>query len=454
MLARLEDRWGVGLRLPEIPRDELGGAALASLRPAFVDIFGGRERLARVGAIDLRPGVGSARVDIVPTLQDFTTKPVGAWPTTIDQGRWVLESPGVDPKGTLFRLCRGEWTRLRAGSAVHHGETLMVLADARCAPPSVAERHAHLAGGGLRWALWEMRLPDDVTDDVSTWLHRLGHEFGVRRWGVSLATPPRAYGPRGEPLFWLGDASVIELEAPRAGAQAHACLAAGTNTSSASVLASARRVAYVGVSPRVVGPAHLEVAADRTAGLEIAIVPRPSPRDLLGLLAQTPRLRVWVGHQCFEAWRGSQHRIPVQTSEDHEVRVDLGSEGARARVVVCARGKRHVRHSLGPRDIASVVEASLMSASSIEIDADNLGRVELVPTPFVRTETSGPRTSDRLVWRDHVTSMNPLPGELLTPTLLGGARGGSLASRSVGPAALVRARLGARKRFDPGRVVR
>lgn len=453
LLTQFDGRWGLGLRLPEIPSDELGETSLGALRSALVDVYAGRDRLLRVSALDLRPGVGAARVDVVPSLQAFRTQPAGSWPSTIYKDRWLLESRGFEARGALFRLRRGEWMRLLAGSGVHQGETLLVLADARCAPPNsiVSETHARLSSGGMQFTIWEVWLPDKPVTSVTAWLARLGHELVPRPWSVELATPARAHSERGEPIFWIGDSPVLTLEAPQRSAEALVAFKTGSNSHSASVRASESRVAHVGIKAREAGLTRFAIAAERSASLDIAFIQRPSRAALLELLAQTPRLRVWIGEQAIEAWQGSTHWVRVTSRELPKVRVDLGADSARSRITVWERGKQRFRRGLDARNAERVIEAALSTGSRIELDADNFGRVELVPILAAADTPRESSASDRLAWHDHVVSLRPHAEELTTPTLLEQPHAPtSLVARRVGSATLIRARLALRRRHKAG----
>lgn len=453
VLGQFDGGWGLGLRLPEIPSDELGEAALNSLRSAFIDVFVGSDRIVRVSALDLRPGVGAACVNVAPSLQGFRAQTAGVWPASIDMERWQLQSRGLEAKGTLFRLRRGGWTRLLARSGVYHGEMLLVLADMQCAPPASVVRDVHdpFSSRGLQWTVWEVCIPDEVDSSVAVWLARLGHDLVPRPWSVALATPARGYSERGDPVFWICDSPVLALEAPLPNAEALVTFTTASNAYSASVRASEGRVAHVRAAAQAVGITRLGIAAERNASLDITFIERPPHATLLELLAQTPRLRVWIGEQCLETWISSKHCVRLTSHTIPKVRVDLGADSERARVTVWERGKRRTQRGLADREIASVVESALSTASLIEIDADNFGRIEFTPLLSKSQAIRDSSVNDRLAWRDHFQSMNVRPDELTTPILLGHPRASlSLVARPVSAAALVRARLALRRRREAG----
>lgn len=448
LLAEVEGRWGLGLRLPEIPSEELGIASLSALRSAVVDVYVGRDHVSRVGALELRPGVGAARVDVAPSLQAFRTQPAGSWPGSIDRDRWLLESRGLEARGVLFRLRRGEWTRLVARSGVHPGETLLMLAEERCDPPIQSELHARISNAGLAWCIWEVQLPSEAAERVAGWLARLGHELVPRPWSASFATPPRAYGDGGEPIFWVGDGPLLTLEAPQRAATASVSFHSGTNTHSARVTASELSVAHVRVTARDAGYKRVAVAGERRASLELDFREQPSRAEVLEQLARTPRLRLIIGTQTFEAWRGKEHSVRVPLREQLDVHVDFGAETARARVTVWEHGKQRTRSGQDARGVERIIADALGAASRIEVDVDSLGRVVVLPSraPFVAPRLRA--GADRLSRRDELSSFASQDELLAFPTLLVRPGGRGLAVRRVGAAALVRSRLALRRGID------
>ncbi|WP_254000104.1 competence protein CoiA family protein [Myxococcus qinghaiensis] len=451
LLTQLDGRWGLGLRLPEIPNDELGETSLGELRSAFVDIYAGRDQLLRVSALDLRPGVGAARVDVVPSLQAFQTQATGSWPALVAKERWLLASRGLEAKGTLFRLRRGEWTRLRNGAGVHEGEGLVVLGVSRPQAPITAEfRTRVFVGGDSCWTYWEVQLPTEPDANVLDWLHRLGHTVIPRPWSLDLATPPRALDENGAPSFWVTDAPLVALASPRRRESATVSLRSDASASSVGVTASELRDAIIAITSPQVGPANLTVAAERSAKLDVVFVARPPREVLFEQLLKTPRVRIWLGDVLIEAWKDSSKKVPIQPSLP-EVRVDLGSESARACVTIWESGKRRTARGLDRRNAERVIAEALPVASRIELDADNFGRVELTPARVSSEGVSRATARDRMGWFDHVSSLATSPEQYTATTLLKHPRAStSLTVRRVGGPALVRGRLASRRRYEVG----
>jgi len=450
VLDQIDGEWSLGLRIPEIPDRELGIVSLADLRSAWIEVTAGENIFTRLNALDLRPGVGTARVAVPPTLHQYRTRATGLWPPKIDSGKWALESSGLEVKGTLFRLRLGEWTRLVAESGVHHGERILVLAGVQHAPPTRLVRAVHVfSSRGLQWKIWEVQIPSDVlVVDAATWLAGIGYSLVPRRWSVTLVTPARAYGERGEPVFWLGDSPLLELEAPAAGAQTIATLTAGSNSYTASAGVKDQST-YVLLEASRVGLANFHVNKERNTGVDCVFVNRPSDVAVHDLLANTPRMRVWIGEQCFEPWCGDRRIVRHGVNDSPKVRVDLGGETERARITVWEGGKQRSYHGLAAREVATTVETALLTASQVEIDADNLGKIELVPL----VSTTNTRRADvgRLAWHHHAASMLLRPSATTVVTVLKRPRPDSgFVTRSVGATTLVRERMTLRSRYAAG----
>lgn len=448
---RIDGEWRLGLKLAEIPPDELGDTSLSALRQAKIEVSVGTNVVSRISALDLRSGIGAARVPVQPTVREYTTRVAGRWPEGIDTARWTLQSRGAAARGTLFRLRRGEWTRLRKGAEVHHGEELVVLGVARPQAPITAEFRTRLAvGGDSYWTYWEVQIPDEVGQGVIDWLDRLGHTIVRRPWSIDLATPPRSLDERGTPSFWLDDKPLVMVAAPRSGDSASVWIKTGTEASSVGAIAGQSRDVVVAIEAQQVGPTQLTVVAERSTDLNVVFVERPSRDALLGQLTTTPRVRVWIGGTLIEAWAHSLQKVPAQDPLP-EVRVDLGSEDARASVTVWEGRRRRTSRGLDRRNAERLVTEALSVASRIELDADNFGRIEFTPAPIASKIASRASAPDRMAWFDHVTSVGVSPEQHTATTSFKRPRGStSLAVRGVDASALVRSRLDLRRRYEAG----
>lgn len=445
VLHELDGVWALNLRLPEIPRDELGVAGLETLRAALVDVSTGQRRHVQVSALDLRPGVGAARVLVPPSIQEYRTEPVGTWPATIDRRRWGLRSRGLQATGTLFRLRQGEWTRLVADSAVHQGETLMLLAERRCPPPQEmpCTLHFRTSSGGMHWACWELQIPDEL-DSVGPWLSRLGHVLVPRPWELTLVTPAREFTEDGTPAFWLGDTAILRVEAPRRSSDTTAIdRVFDSNTLRITVTTPEDGRSYLAVVASRPGPMRVSVGGVVRSTVHLHFLGRPT-RSRADFLAGTPRLRVRVGESYMGAWGESEFAVDVRPSTPHEVHVDLGHETARARVMVWRHRVRSNHSDLAARDVANVLKTAFADrdVSLIEIDADGLGAIRIVPrVPGPSRSDVRPRV-DRLAWRDHLLGQLSPPNDTNVTIMASHPRNQRRrVLRSIDTAVLIRSRL-------------
>lgn len=447
LLVQVDGLWTLGVRLPEIPNAQLGTGTLRDLGHAFVDVTAGPDCTVRMSALDLRPGIGVARVDIVPSAHPIRSRAVGGWPATIDQRLWELECKGFQSSGALFRLRRGEWTRLVADSGVHAGETLLLLAQTRRPPPScVAQaKRSELAGDASSWTVWEVSLSADADASELAWLSQLGHHLIPRPWGIELVTPPRSFAEQGQPVFWVGDTAVLAVRAPGEAVSAPLTLKYDTNCFSGTLSAD-DGTAYVALQLQSLGLTRFAISSERAASLEVLVVFRPSPSKLSSSLTQTPRLRVWVGETALEAWRACVHEFALTRAHPPEIRVHLGPEGVRTQVRAWKAGKQRLSSGLDELGTTKIVQELLLTASRIEIDAGNLGRITLLPRTAASRHPQAYARSGRLDLYAKTLALEARAQDALpsrSPVWLA-------AARTTDNAALVLTRLAQRRRRATG----
>lgn len=423
--------------------------SLSSLRQARVDVSIGATVVSRISAIELRHGVGAARVLVCPTTQHYLASTTGTWPRSIDKRRWQLVARGVEAKGTLFRLRRGEWTRLRRGADVYPSEELVVLGVRSPMVPIVSEFRSHFAvGGNLFWTYWQVRVPEQPTSAVVDWLYSLGHALARKPWSVKLVTPPRALDEDGMPTFWVGDVPILSVHASEV--DEPVLVRAEFDSTVARVDGTANGGdAFAAIQSESAGTMHF-TAGTASDTVSVAFVQPPDHAALLEQLKNTPRVRVWVDELVIDAWGNSNSKVLLNRLPP-TVRVDLGADDVRVSVTVWEHGRQRTSRALNAEGAQRVIDYALPTASRIELEANNLGRVVLVPTRDAVEQGGQLSNSDRLAWFDHATSLSSGPAQHLTTTLLGrpGASA-SLVVRRVSASALVRSRIVLRRRDRTG----
>ena len=395
-----EDRWGLLLRLPEVENDELGLAPLTSLRSGFIEVFTGSERLARVNALVVQPGTGSARVEVPPSLQQYRSEPRGEWPAGILLNRWRKTARAIAAVGCLFRSCGGEWARLRELSSVHWGEELIAVCDSRCPPPQsiIVDTFHQREHAGHRWSMWKVRLPAEDSATADAWVARLGHVVVPKRWSARFASPPGYVAASGEPCFWVGGTAVVEVEATAPHRSTTITLAQGTNALNKTVGVAECVRAYLGISSATTGPTRLLLEDERTPVLELTFAARLDQDSVRQALQRSPRLCIWIGDTCFEAWSGRKHSLRVASEACGDVRIETGLQGTRMTVATWTNGKRKVYRQLAKRDAESNITAALRTASKVEVDAENLGCVEIRLSHSRARADEVAKGANRLAW--------------------------------------------------------
>src|ERR1039458_8957236 len=342
------DLWALYLRLPEMTSSELGTVSLRSLTKAFVEIdsAGARNRLP---AIELKPGVGSARVVVPPTTIPYKVTTTGAWPATIRQGRWQTTSRGLNVRGTLFRFRHGEWVRLRESSPVELGEELRVVADQRNAPPAECRPAATktVSLRGQTWRMWRVTLPAVESRQLARWLESLGTEAVEPAWEVRFASIPSAIEEQ-TPVFGRSEPLIVRIRALHRGGRADVSLSAGSTRSTESFSTPpGSDKAFIGFAVPWPGSNKLLVAYDDRSTLRFETKESEELSKIRVALRILPQLVVQIGATVVKAWDepveitvpSRSEELPVVTMEPDfdDIRVNMTWAGP-ARGTTPARG--------------------------------------------------------------------------------------------------------------------
>jgi hypothetical protein len=393
-VEQLGSDWTLFLRVPELPDAELGVASLGGLREGYVEIFAGEGLVSCLSGLDVRPGTSITRAPVPPSLQEYRTQPAGRWPDRVNLERWHATAAGLAATGSLFRLRGGEWVRLRENSLVRWGEHLTLIADDRCPPPTAvrAERADTVSTSMLRWRLWRVWLPAQPSEPVEAWIERLGYVAATTAWAATVLSVPTSFTGEVGPCFHRDEPVIVALTPPDRSSNAMLRVTHGTNTHCLSLSPRGQDRFYVATSAATPSKSSLEVIGEGSTSTWFEIVEPPGAEAVGQQLTGVPRLRVWIGSHSRTAWSAA----PAGTlPRKGEVRIDVGVEGARVDVVVRSRGARRVFYTnLSPRDAERAIDEALADAVLVEVDAGNLGRVEL-PLNSVRPRDTLPAL-DRL----------------------------------------------------------
>jgi len=380
ILQHSERSWELLLRVPEIPFDELGLTPFQSLLKCSVIVSAGEAKVGTLSGIDIRPGIGTSCVPVPPTTQPYKTEPSGKWPTRVPVHRWQAKCRGLLETGSLFRIRGGAWVRLREYSAVHGGEQLVVVAPARRPPPSdiLVESWYPFASPELQWSAWLVQLPIRLSREVEEWLGGLGHTVVPRSWSAEILSVPHAIRAN-HPIFLAGETITFKLVTPESQAQTTISLTWGSNAHLATARASGTSDLFAAASHMPNGISRLDVAEGPASSVALECERPPNSERIESILATTPRLRVQIGLASCEAWVNptlDYYRRPV-SGEPGEIAITTGVDDFRVDVVSHFQSFRQVRLAVSLKEAEHLVTAALPEAISIEINAGNLGRVEL-----------------------------------------------------------------------------
>jgi hypothetical protein len=389
--------WSLFVRVPEIPLREMPGVTLPALVPARVRLRVGGNEVGKIPALDLRPGVGVGRAMVPPSTAVYQLTPEGAWPFSIGLQRWRSFARGLDRKGTVFRLRRGEWLRIRESSTIEWGEQLILVAERTTPSPASCSARvlSETSYGGMTWTARQISVPRSPGAELIEWFARLRIEIAERAWSVSLSTIPAEFDEAGVPGYLVNETITCSFVSPFGDATTFAYVRGDTERLATPVTADAASRCYVKCSTPEVGRYSLAVG-DALASKQVFTVRRtPSIEELRVAISEAPRLVVRCGDETLEGWgltaqvQANLDPSTIEVTTTHgelDARLDIGwSDG------------RHERHALDE----TVAEATrrlrrILSEKTawVRVDAGALGSVEVtVVNESVREQTIERRTS-------------------------------------------------------------
>jgi hypothetical protein len=378
------DTWTAYLRVPELSAGELGSVSPRALTSAFVVVESTGDR-NRLPLIDLRPGVGSARLAVPPMTPAYKITTTGSWPAGVRQLRWQTTSRGLNSRGTLFRLRRGEWVRLREGSPVELGEELRVVADQRNNPPVECQPIPGkvVSFRGQNWRMWRVALPAVSSRQFEAWAESVGVNAVEPAWDVRIASIPEAVDLESQlSIFSRPRTLIARLRSPRNGARADISLSAGSARYSDSFsTARGTNTAFLVLSVAWSGSNELTVSYDDRSSVRFETRDEQNLTDLKRALAAVPVLRLMVGEAVVKAW-DHPFEIPIPRLNEQAPRITLLPDLEDLRVSLRWEGPE----GQGAQDSLSVENATrrlngfleLRRGTEVRIDAGALGNVKLL----------------------------------------------------------------------------
>jgi hypothetical protein len=378
------DTWTVYLRVPEISNDELGSVPLRSLTSAFVEVESAGQR-NKLPLIDLRPGVGAARLPVAPVMNPYHITTSGSWPPGVRQQRWESVSRGLSARGTLFRLQHGEWVRLREGSMLELGEELRVVADERNAPPFDCQPLAAktVSCRGQVWRMWRVTLPGTISGQFERWLQALGIDAVEPAWDVRFASVPDAVVPHGQiPVFATRKSLIARLKASHREEKVDVSLSVNSNRWTESFsLPRESDTAFMSLSIACAGSNELRVAFDDRSAIRFQTREPLALLELKNALALVPKLQLVLDRAVVNAWDEPLHvPVPSQTKERIGITIKPDLEDLRLKLRWATAESEGVEEGL-TREMAVRRIGSFLNKrcpAEVTIDGGSLGTVTLV----------------------------------------------------------------------------
>lgn len=391
--------WSLFVRVPEIPSREMSGTSLPALASARVRLRAGGNEVGKISALDLRPGVGIGRASVPPSSAVYQLTPEGSWPSSIALQRWRAFARGLDRKGSVFRLRRGEWLRIRERSTVEWGEQLVLVVESSSPPPQGcgARVLGETSYAGVTWVAHQIHLPRAADAEVIGWFARSRIEITERAWSVGLSTVPAEFDETGVPAYLVSETIVCSLGSPFGDTTTFAYVRRDTEQLATPVTADAANRCYVKCSSLEVGRYSLAVG-DALAAKQVFTVRRlPEVEEIRVAISAAPRLVVKCGDKTLDGW-GATGRVgsdldpaTVEVTTTHgelDVTLTVGwSDGHREQHALdetLAEATRRLRRVLsGP-------------TAWVRVDAGALGSVEVTVISASVRDQVAERTTSRL----------------------------------------------------------
>ena len=203
-------QWSLFLRFPEIA--DLGEVRLRSLTAAAITVTNGN-RFNNLPLIELRPGTGTGRLLVSPSLRAYDTSPSGQWPAELSPERWKTSCGGLNPRGTAFAMKRGEWQRIREGAEIELGSELRILAISGYQPPAACSPEAGLQKiyDGVTWRVWQAFLPHIISREINSWSEALRVKLVPACDEIMIVAIPQSFDSDG-PLYSQKDQLIARLK--------------------------------------------------------------------------------------------------------------------------------------------------------------------------------------------------------------------------------------------------
>jgi hypothetical protein len=304
-----QQNWSLFLRFPEI--SDLGDTRLGTLAAGSVNVVTGSDSRS-IPLIELRPGVGCGRLVIPPSVNPYDATPSGKWPSAVLSDRWMGSCSGLNPRGTPFVLCNGEWERLAIGAELRLGNELRIVAEATNAPPAMysSASAAVISHNKVTWRMWRVSLPNVISNSLSQWAEAIGVDIAQPVDELSLLGVPCRSGPDGT-IFAINHRLIAKVKWSPDEAPATLSVRTSRGSESSSAWPVQDSPTYLALSVRDAAITTLTANYDRRSSLSIATVAEPTPEELRKQLNAVQPLQIQIGDTSIAAWQESVSLRPA-----------------------------------------------------------------------------------------------------------------------------------------------
>ena len=397
-----QENWSIYLRFFEI--SDIGNTRLRTLADASVNIVTGSDS-KNISLMELRPGVGSARLVVPPSINSYDATASGKWPADLPSDRWSGSCAGMNLRGTPFVFRNGEWERLRSGVELKLGSEIRIVAEATNAPPAMYSSGASVtvSHNKVAWRMWRVSLPDAVSNALDRWAEAIEVSFAQPIDELSLLGVPHGFGPDG-PIFAAGHCFVAKVKWAPGEAQGTLSLRTPLGSESCSTWPTEEFPTYLTFSICDVGMTTLTANFDRRGSVGVETAAGPTPVEVRMKLDTVRPLEIWIGDISVTAWQeavslratpGQRELPPVTILPDHDaLRFDMHwttEDGVKCDYGLTAQ---MVQHRLA---------ASWGQDANFHINAGSFGSVRLL---FLRPNRSQSRPSSSRAMRWAVLAMD------------------------------------------------
>lgn len=309
-----QENWSLFLRFPEI--SDLGNARLRTLADGAVNVVIGTDS-KDISLMDLRPGVGSGRLVVPPSINSYDATPTGKWPADLPSDRWGGSCEGLNLRGTPFVFRNGEWERVRPGAELKLGTEIRVVAETTNAPPAMYSSLSAevLTHNKIRWRMWRVVLPDAVSNRLDRWAEAIEVSFAQPTDELSLLGVPHGFGPDG-PIFATGHPFIARVKWAPDEAPGTLSLRTPLGSESTSTWPTEESPTYLAFSVRDAGMTTLTANYDRRGSMGIETAPGPTLTEIRKKLGAVQPLRIQIGETSVTAWQESVSLKPTAEQVD------------------------------------------------------------------------------------------------------------------------------------------